>query len=36
MKRRDLIKGAAGGAIATATATTLTGCKDDTELKKAM
>ena len=36
MKRRDLIKGAAGGVVATAAATSLTGCKDDTELKKAM
>lgn len=36
MKRRDLIKGAAGGMMATAAATSLTACKDDTELKKAM
>ena len=36
MKRRDLIKGAAGGVVATAAATSLTGCKDDGELKKAM
>ena len=36
MKRRELIKGAAGGAIATVAATTLTGCKDDTATKKAM
>ena len=36
MKRRELLKGAAGGAIATVAATSLTGCKDDTEIKKAV
>ena len=36
MKRRDLLTGAAGGAVAATAVTSLTGCKDDTEAKKAM
>ena len=36
MKRRELLKGAAGGALATAAVTSLTGCTDDTATKQAM
>lgn len=36
MKRRELLKGAAGGALATAAITSLTGCTDDTATKKVM
>ncbi len=35
MKRRDLLKGAAGGAIATAAATSLTSCTQDDSAEKA-
>ncbi len=36
MKRRELLKGAAGGALATVAVTSLTGCTDDTATKQAM
>lgn len=36
MKRREILKGAAGGALATAAVTSLTGCKDDATQKLAL